>query len=78
MKYTVIGIYGDNQQPWMIFVEDASSPKEAARKGIQIVQGEGKESVPLSEILSSSILRMLSLPRIPGTYPSKTSTTKGD
>jgi hypothetical protein len=33
--YTVIGIYGDNQQPWMIFVEEASNPREAAIKGIE-------------------------------------------
>ena len=51
MRYTVIGIYGDNQQPWMTFVEEASSPKDAARKGIHNVHGEGVENVPLSEIL---------------------------
>jgi hypothetical protein len=31
-SYTVIGMYADNQQPWMGHVKSASDPKDAAIK----------------------------------------------
>jgi hypothetical protein len=49
-SYTVIGIYGDNQQPWMAHVEDASSPKDAAKKGIVITYNKGENGVELEDI----------------------------
>lgn len=33
--YTVVGIYGDNQQAWVASVEEAANPREAAIKGIE-------------------------------------------
>jgi hypothetical protein len=34
--YTVIGLYADNQQPWMEHVS-ATTPKKAALKGIKVM-----------------------------------------
>jgi len=45
MDFTVIGMYADNQQLWTSHVEEASSPKEAAIKGINnIIEKEHVET----------------------------------
>jgi hypothetical protein len=41
MKYTVIGIYSDNQQPWGNIVE-AENPLKAAIKAIKDLYDDGK------------------------------------
>ena len=47
--YTVIGIYGDNQQPWMVQV-NADSPLEAAIAGINKTYDGGKNGPELEDI----------------------------
>jgi hypothetical protein len=54
-KYTVIGFYADNQQPWMSFVE-ASSPKAAAKKGIKTVYDNGESGAELQDMFVIEVL----------------------
>jgi hypothetical protein len=55
-SYTVIGIYGDNQQPWMAHIEEASSPKDAAKKGIAITYNKGENGVEQEDIFVLEVL----------------------
>ena len=55
-SYTVIGIYADNQQPWMTHVEKAASPKDAAKKGIAITYNNGENGVELEDIFVVEVL----------------------
>jgi hypothetical protein len=55
--YTVLGIYGDNQQPWMAHVEKATSPKDAAMKGINITYNKGENGVELEDIFVIEVVK---------------------
>jgi hypothetical protein len=54
-KYTVVGFYADNQQPWITFVE-AASPKIAARKGIRQLYDNGSCGAALEDIFVVEVL----------------------
>jgi len=54
-KYTVVGFYADNQQPWISFVE-AVSPKVAARKGIRQLYDNGSCGAALEDIFVVEVL----------------------
>jgi hypothetical protein len=49
-NYTVIGIYGDNQQVWMRHVEKASTPRAAAKKAIELTYDNGENGVEMEDI----------------------------
>ena len=55
--YTVLGIYGDNQQPWGTFVESARSPKAAALKGIKAIYANGTNGVEREDIFVVDVLQ---------------------
>lgn len=55
--YTVIGIYADNYQSWMAHVEKASSPKDAAEKGINITYNKGENGVELENIFVIEVVK---------------------
>lgn len=54
-SYTVVGIYADNQQPWMTRVE-STSPRNAAIKGIETVYDDGKNGPELEDILVVEVI----------------------
>lgn len=55
-NYTVIGIYGDNQQPWMAHVEQAGSPKVAAKRAIGIIYEGGQNGVEVEDIFVVDVI----------------------
>jgi hypothetical protein len=55
MKYTVVGIYSDSQQPWMIRVE-STSPRRAAIKGIKAIYNDGKNGSELEDLFVVEVL----------------------
>jgi hypothetical protein len=54
-KFTVIGLYADNQQPWMSFVE-AGHPKAAAKKGITQLYDNGSCGAELEDIFVVEVI----------------------
>jgi len=55
--FTVIGIYGDNQQAWITFVDTAVSTTEASRKAIQTIYGKGSCGVELEDIFVVEVFK---------------------
>jgi hypothetical protein len=55
--FTVIGIYGDNQQLWMAHIDKAASPKVAAKKAIKIIYADGKNGVELEDIFIVDVFK---------------------
>jgi hypothetical protein len=48
--HTVVGFYADNHQPWVQFIEGASSAKAAAKKGINQLYDNGECGADLNDI----------------------------
>lgn len=55
--YTVVGIYGDNQQPWVTFVDKAKNPKIAARKAIKAIYAKGTNGVEAEDIFVVEVFK---------------------
>ena len=55
MKYTIIGIYADNKQPWGNIVE-AESPLKAAIKAIKDLYDDGKGGGELEDMYVVDVL----------------------
>jgi hypothetical protein len=54
--YTVIGIYSDNQQPWMAIVDEADTPQQAALKAIEITYNNGENGVEKEDIFVVEVI----------------------
>jgi hypothetical protein len=54
--YSVVGIYADNQQPWITWVR-ASTLKEAALKGIKKTYNKGQNGVELKDIFVVDVIK---------------------
>jgi hypothetical protein len=60
--YTVIGLYIDNQQPWITFIEEseASNPREAAIKGIEKQAKDSEiDDLAVIEVLGGTVKGVL-------------------
>ena len=55
MKYTVIGIYADNKQPWSHSVEEIN-PTRAAIKAIMDLYDEGRGGGELEEMFVVDVI----------------------
>jgi len=55
MKYTVIGIYADNQQPWSHSVEEIN-PTRAAIKAITELYDEGRGGGQLEDMFVVDVI----------------------
>ena len=54
--HTVIGIFGDNQQPWMEHVK-AETPQDAARAGIKKIDKRNDEAVGIADIFVVDVIK---------------------
>ena len=54
-NYTVVGIYGDNQQPWMEHVK-AETPKAAALGGIKKIDKRNDGAVEIEDIFVVDVI----------------------
>lgn len=54
--YSVVGIYADNQQPWITWVR-ANTPVEAALKGIKKTFRNGENGVEEADIFVVDVLK---------------------
>jgi hypothetical protein len=55
--YTVVGFYGDSQQPWTDYVEEAKDEKDAALKAIQQMFEASEGSVDIDDLFVVEVLR---------------------
>jgi predicted metallopeptidase len=56
IDYTVIGIFGDNQQPWMEHVK-ALTPKAAALAGIKKIDKRNDGGVEVEDLFVIEVIR---------------------
>ena len=56
IDYTVVGIYGDNQQPWIEHVK-AETPKAAALAGIKKVDKRNDGAVEIEDIFVVDVIK---------------------
>ncbi|MBE3144550.1 MAG: hypothetical protein IMZ61_11595, partial [Planctomycetes bacterium] len=57
LGYVTVGIYGDNQQPWMAIVDKADSPRDAALKAIEITYNNGENGVEKEDIFVIEVIK---------------------
>jgi len=55
LAYTVIGLWGDNRQPWIAHV-DAKNPDDAAAKGIRKTYNRGKNGGELEDLFVVEVI----------------------
>jgi hypothetical protein len=57
MKFTVIGFHGDNHQPWMAQVDDATDQRDAALQGIQKIFEASEASVEIEDLFVVEVIK---------------------
>ena len=55
--FTVVGIYGDNQQPWVTFIDSAENTVEASRKAIQAIYAKGTNGIEQEDIFVVEVFK---------------------